>query len=96
MSIAPVQGFLPIRTQSGSASVGSGHSQVQPVSARQQAGPVSGTPPKQESFPVKSVPLHYELPEDVVEVHQDPATKGQVIIQYLDQAGNMVLQIPMC
>jgi hypothetical protein len=34
------------------------------------------------------------LPEDVVEVHQDPESKGQVIIQYLDQAKDVILQVP--
>jgi hypothetical protein len=34
------------------------------------------------------------LPQDVVEVHQDPDVKDQIIIQYLDQARNIVLQIP--
>jgi hypothetical protein len=34
------------------------------------------------------------LPQDVVEVHQDPEIKDQIIIQYLDKAKNLVLQVP--
>jgi len=33
------------------------------------------------------------LPEDVVEVHQDPESGAQ-IIEYLDQAKSIVFQIP--
>jgi len=43
---------------------------------------------------VKSVSPTYELPQDVVEVHQDPEDKGQVIIRHLDKAGDVVLQVP--
>ena len=55
---------------------------------------VSGTLSKAESSAAKVVPTIYELPEDVVEVHQDPDIKDQVIIQYLDKAKNVVLQVP--
>jgi hypothetical protein len=34
------------------------------------------------------------LSEDVVEVHQDPDIRGQIIIQYLDPSKNVVLQVP--
>ena len=43
---------------------------------------------------MKSVSPTYELPQDVVEVHQDPEDKGQVIIRHLDKAGDVVLQVP--
>jgi len=56
--------------------------------------PVSGSLPKQEDNVAKSVQTAYELPQDVVEVHQDPEIKDQVIIQYLDQAKNVILQVP--
>lgn len=55
------------------------------------AQPVSGTLPKQESSVAKNVASTYELPQDEVEVHQYPETKDQIIIQYLDQAKNVVL-----
>ena len=50
--------------------------------------------PKQESTAAKIVAAPRELPEDVVEVHQDPEIKDQIIIQYLDPAKNVVLQVP--
>src|SRR5271168_2522966 len=45
---------------------------------------VSGTLPKQETPVAKNAAPAYELPEDVVEVHQDPETRDRVIIEYLD------------
>jgi len=56
--------------------------------------PVSGTLSKQENSLAKTAPVTYELPQDVVEVHQDPEVKGQIIIQYLDKANNVILQVP--
>ena len=48
--------------------------------------------PKQETSIAQSARLTYELPEDVVEVHQDPETKDQ-IIDYLDKARDVVFQV---
>jgi hypothetical protein len=79
MSIAPVASFPPASTEQSDVA---------------NARPVSGSLAKQEDDLAKSLPTTYELPEDVVEVHQDPEIKGQVIIQYLDQAKNVVLQVP--
>ena len=39
-------------------------------------------------------PSSSELPEDVVEVHQDPEAKDQIIIQCLEQAKDVVRQVP--
>jgi hypothetical protein len=49
---------------------------------------------KQENFVAKTSPATDELPQDVVEVHQDREVKGQIIIAYLDQAKNVILQVP--
>jgi len=97
MSIAPVTEVPAVEhVRSQSVSLGSGPSQIrpQPSAAEPSAQPVLGAVPKPESRFVKSAPSTYELPQDVVEVHQDPAIKGQVIIQYLDQSGNVVVQVP--
>ena len=88
MSIAPVDSFPAAKSaQAAKASVRSG-------TAEEAAQPVSGTLPKQETSIAKNVPSTYELPADVVEVHQDPETKNQIIIQYLDKGRNVVLQVP--
>jgi hypothetical protein len=98
MSIGPIQSFPPAESaQAVNPSEGLSRAEARPesgVTAEEAAKPVSGTLPKQETSTVKNVPSTYELPEDVVEVHQDPETKDRVIIQYLDQAKNVVLQVP--
>jgi hypothetical protein len=97
MNIAPVKGSPLAKTEqaanervrSGSAQAGS-----KSVSAEAAIQPVSGALPKQKNTVAKNVPVTYELPEDVVEMHQDPEIKDQIIIQYLDQSKNVILQVP--
>lgn len=55
---------------------------------------VSGTSPKQETSAAKKVTPTYTWPQDVVEVHQDPDIKDQIIVQYLDKSKNVILQVP--
>jgi hypothetical protein len=102
MSIAPVEGFTPPRNEQSSsaplANVTLRASRVpappKPVSAEEAAPSVSGTLPKQETTVAKNVAPPRELSEDVVELHQDPEIKDQIIIQYLDPARDVVLQVP--
>jgi hypothetical protein len=93
MSIAPVEGFPP----SGSGQSGSGsaaNAQLRSSGAAAGAQPVLGPQPKQENSAAPKVPATNELAQDVVEVHQDPEIKDQIIIEYLDQSKNVILQVP--
>ena len=97
MSIGPVDRFPPAKSvQAADTSVGSGRAEARPESGavEETPQPVSGTLPKQESSVAENVPSTYELPQNEVEVHQDPETKDQIIIQYLDHAKNVILQVP--
>jgi len=97
MSIAPVQSFPPANSDPPeNASVRTGQTTARPAAkpAEESAQPVSGTLPKQEKSIAKNVPSTYESPPDVVELHQDPEIRDQVIIQYLDKARNVILQVP--
>ena len=92
MSIAPVNSFPPERSEAS----------TNVAAVRPEAGPAAekATPavvksePKQEAPAAKAVPASYQLPQDVVELRQDPKDQGQVIIQYLDKAKNVILQVP--
>jgi hypothetical protein len=98
MSIGPMESFPPAKSaQAANPSAGSGRAEAQAElgsAAEEAAQPVSGTLPKRESSDAKNVSPSYELPQDVVEVHEDPEIKDQIIIQYLDKAKNVVLQVP--
>ena len=97
MSIAPVEGFPPAKSeQAANASAGSAHAEAGNASgaAEKATEPVSGTLPKQKESAAKKAPTTYALPQDVVELHQDPEIKDQIIVQYLDQAKNVILQVP--
>jgi hypothetical protein len=98
MSIAPVQSVPPIRNeQSETTSVQTQHTPTKTTSEADEARvvqPVSGTL-SNARIPAEKIALKtYEIPEDVVEVQQDPDIKNQVIVQYLDPSKNVVLQVP--
>lgn len=97
MSIAPVQGFPPARSEPAKeASVRSRNTPARPTKTavpERSSESVSGTP-GEESFVLRNVPSANELSQDTVELHQDPEIKGQVIVEYLDHSKNLVLQVP--
>src|ERR1700733_10239435 len=96
MSITSVEGVPPVRSEpSGNPSVGSSHSQASTKSnLAKSPAPVSETVSKGETSVAKKIPSIYEFPQDVVEVHQDPEIKDLVIVQYLDQGQDVILQVP--
>jgi len=95
MSITPVSSFPPDRSEpSANSNVNSGQAQAVSNAPEKTAAPVSAPLPSQENAVAKNVSSTYNLPQDVVELHQDPDIKGQIIIQYLDQSKDVVLQVP--
>ncbi len=94
MSIAPVEGFPPPGNElSGSHQLANPQTRVHSATAEASQA-LSDAPPKPDGNAQKHVSSTYELLPDVVEVHQDPDIKGQIIVQYLDQARNVILQVP--
>jgi len=71
-----------------------GQASAAPDLTEEAAQPVSGIQPEQKTSIKKNAAETYELPTDVVEVHQDPEIKNQVIVQYLDKSKNVILQVP--
>jgi hypothetical protein len=61
---------------------------------QQQLQPILGESQTQQSTNTKVVQVNYIPPQDVVEVHQDSDVKGQIVVEYLDKAKNVVLQVP--
>ena len=96
MSIAPLQSFPPAPSQrSENASMRSAHTPSSSASnATESAQAISGTLAKQQASIAKNVSAPYESSSDVVEVHQDPDIKDQIVIQYLNPAKDVVLQVP--
>ena len=80
MKIAPAQSFPPASSeQTENTSVRSGRTAATQVASatEEQAQPGLGTVPNQEKSIAKNVPSRYELPQDVVEMHQDPEIKAR-------------------
>lgn len=92
MSIA-VNSFLPVHnnlnTSAESERITAGS-----ANATQQQLPTSGAFQTPQSSDTKVAPVNYIPPQDVVEVHQSPDVKGQIVVEYLDKAKNVVLQVP--
>jgi hypothetical protein len=96
MSIAPVQSFPPAKNEQAEMASVRPEKVASPAvvpAPPKAAPPVSVNLPKEQKPAPKIVPAKYVLPEDVVEVHQDPESKDQVT-QYLDQSKNVILQVP--
>jgi|SRR5271154_4551794 len=96
MSIAPVTSFPSAPSEhSEDAGVRSGtQARLAPELANEAVQSASGTLPKQQASAAKKISSTYDLPQDVVEVHQDPQIKDQIIVQYLDRSKNVILQVP--
>jgi hypothetical protein len=67
----------------------------QPVS--ENGGPAqtdSGNSPTADTAILPGAPQAAEPPQDEVDVQRDSQTGGDVVIQYKDQSGNLILQVP--
>ena len=53
-----------------------------------------GTRPKQETPDSPKSPAPAELPQDEVRVQHDSETNGTIVIEYMDHAGHVILQVP--
>jgi uncharacterized FlaG/YvyC family protein len=49
---------------------------------------------KQESSASSNVSGPLEMPQDEVEVQRDSQTNDEIVVRYMDHAGNVILQIP--
>ncbi len=94
MSIAPVQSLSSSgREPFDRPSVPSGKKSSRAASdAPASAGQAASD--SKAGLKIVAATSTYELPSDVVELHEDPDLKGQVVIQYLDQSKNVILQVP--
>jgi hypothetical protein len=56
--------------------------------------PDSGTPPDAEPARASNVSSLSEVPKDEVEVQRDSQNNGEIVVRYMDHAGNLILQMP--
>ncbi len=91
MSINPVQGSEA--NQASFAEARAREEQASPA-AGNPAQPDSGNAPKPEVPTPPIVPASLEMPQDEVQVQRDSEINGEIVIKYLDHAGEVVLQVP--
>ena len=68
------------------------HSEIDSKGVAEETNVRAGSPPEDATF--RKSPKTPEIPEDVVELHEDSEVKNQLIVEYLDQAHNVILQVP--
>jgi len=95
MSIGPL---APVATGINTKSAEPGTAASSPRSAQGGPGaanePDTETVPQQQGADSRNAQEAVAIPQDVVEVHQDSQVKSQLIVEYLDQAHNVILQVP--
>ena len=97
MSVPPVDSFPPIKgvqATTASISLDRGTSPPNFSAVPETTTPVSGTVPSQYISATSKVSQDDQFPQDVVELHQDPDVKDQIIVEYLDQSKRLVMQMP--
>lgn len=67
---------------------------VSPLPAERPEPPDSGPPSKREIASDRNVSPLSEIPQDEVEVQRDSEANDEIVIRYMDHAGNLVLQVP--
>jgi hypothetical protein len=60
----------------------------QPAKARSGNDPIPEPPPTRRSLSSS------ELPQDEVEVQRDSQADDQIVVRYMDDKGNLILQVP--
>jgi len=97
MNIGRLKAFRRQRAQAVNPSVSASRAEAHPESGSAAEGAASlfREPCQNKKIPSRKMcPQPTELPKDVVEVHQDPGAKDQIIIRYLDKGKDAVLQMP--
>ena len=56
--------------------------------------PDSGTSPKQEVSPAQEDGRSTPIPQDEVQVQREDGIDGEIVVKYLNQSGDVILQIP--
>jgi hypothetical protein len=93
MSINPVPVIPPASDPQGSETAVR-LKNAQASTAAADASPVSGTQPKQNSATPLNTSRATNPLQDEVDLQHDAQTGGDIIVQYKDQSGNLILQLP--
>jgi uncharacterized FlaG/YvyC family protein len=90
MSINPVQ----LISQIVESRLASGNRRPAELSPAPAQNPNEGSAPKTEAKSPQSESSTAQLRQDEVDVQRDSQTNGDVVIQYKDHTGNLILQVP--
>jgi hypothetical protein len=91
MSINPVQNIEPAPSFVTHNSPGA---QSPTPAPPRKVQPDSGTLPDPEPGESQTVSSLPEAAEDEVQVQRDSQNNGEIVVRYVDHAGNLILQVP--
>jgi hypothetical protein len=95
MSINPVEGIGPAsEAQVAAANLRPAPAQSSAGEAERPAQPDPGTRPSQEARIPQNASTTADLPQDEVQVQRDSQADDEIVIKYVDHAGNLILQVP--
>ena len=94
MSINPVPITSSIDPTAAADAAVRKNSSPEPHPRTASASPDLGNKPKEEIRPAQSHRTSAPAQRDEVRVQRDEEANGQIVIKYMDAAGNLVLQIP--
>ena len=89
MGIHPVPIIQPASENSDSRDSGGAQS-----SRRAPVRSDSGSAPEPETAGTQNISTLSEMPQDEVQVQRDNQANGEIVIRYMDHAGNLILQVP--
>lgn len=93
MSISPAISFNPV-IEDLSSSTQSQQNSSRPHSQGIASSAESGKVSNAEVETPKSSPAPPQVPEDEVQLQRDSELENEVIVRYVDKAGNLILQVP--
>ena len=94
MSINPVQGMGPAAEETLAEANLRRAQAASSAPAAISAQPGSGRLPEQSAPKPQTISFATEMPQDEVEVQRDSEANDEIVIKYMDQSGNVILQVP--
>jgi hypothetical protein len=70
------------------------HGNRPPVAGGDSSSPDKGNSAKSELEAEQTTATSLEMPQDEVQVQRDSENDGEIVIRYLDHAGNLIVQVP--
>jgi len=93
MSVNPVS-VVPMSEAAGGPADSRLASHARPSSGREEVSPEFVIVPRRDTHAPKNDLQPSEMAQDEVQVQRDSQSNDEIVIKYVDRAGNLILQVP--